>query len=77
MSGQDVVRFVPGYPDHEALQRAIEASARKQTINRATRFGLMVESRRGIEPGACVLCGDYPEGSLVSDSEIAGRGNES
>lgn len=76
MSEQDAVAFVPGRDTHEQLQDAIAGSARRQTINRATRFGLLVESRRaGIPPGACVLCGQFPDGSLVSDSNVAGLGN--
>ncbi len=87
---QDVLALVPGRPLHDSLIRrerinrgmalgvAIEAMGRAfrahpMVREQADRLADMTDNR--IPPGACVLCGAFPEGSLVTEPDVAGLGN--
>lgn len=72
--GQDVLALVPGRPNHDDLANSVR---RRDRIN----AGMVAAERMAavgkgaIPPGACVLCGAFPEGSLVTESTVAGLGN--
>lgn len=84
MNGQDALDLVPGRPLHDELMRrerinrsmligdAIAAIGRGLRNNpkvreQAARLEAMTDPR--IPPGACVLCGTFPEGALPVASE--------
>lgn len=86
---QDALRLVPGRPEHDAILRR-ERQNRGMVVGEAFAAigkGLR-EAARGyalgatyvpelhaIPPGACVLCGSFPDGPLTDEPTVAGLGN--
>ena len=81
MSGQDAVALVPGRPLHDEIIRRNRRNRFREigegfaAMGRTLKAGPHVPT--AIPPGACVLCGAFPAGSLVRESDVAGQGNES
>jgi hypothetical protein len=58
----------------------MEASERRNRIHHGMKQAAMIQAglmqrTADIPPGACVLCGAFPDGSLVEGEEPAGLGN--
>jgi hypothetical protein len=72
----DAVCLVAGRPEHDSLLLEMQpAIDRRERINRAMDFALATVARLAVPPGSCVLCGPYPAGSLVRETNVAGLGN--